>query len=580
MISPKHLIHGALAIVLSLGASPTYAQGGQTGGTGVRQPQPGQPTGNPGGARTGARPPVRVPAPASVDSARWEVWWENNREDFLVPRGVTPGETTGDAYSAAPRGLTAHEIRTQVMPVLLKALKSTDQQVRSSATIAIGRAGGGGETDILVAALSDSERTVLEGAVVGLGLLLDPRAEQALAKVLADPSRTARERGLAALALGLSGGDDARKPLFENLGAELDSSGGSRVKAGNLEAVRALGAALWAGADRKDGNTERSAITASLIQRALVNAPVKDRHFLGIGSAALAKPRDAGSLQFILASLADSRSDLRAGAAIAAGRIIRPEDKKSVQTLINALAAEGDVFPKRMMLISLGRIGGPDARKQLVTELDAQDRQHRAFAALALGISGATEVSPKLRKELEAANDESLRGALAIALGLMHDPEAFKLVADMTKKNGSPELLSHLMWFFALNQSRAGVPIVEAVLTNTKVPELQAAAALALGLLGAPESQPVLSKLLTEAGTITVKGAAATGLGRMGDRRALEALVKVIENPSEQDLSRAFAVVGLGILSQKNPWPPFSRVTIDSNYDIRHEAIDEMRDLL
>src|SRR6185503_2921182 len=137
--------------------------------------------------------------------------------------------------------------------------------------------------------------------------------------------------------------------------------------------------------------------------------------------------------------------DIRASAAIAAGRVFRADDKKSVHALITAVAAEGDLFPRRRMIISLGRIGGPEARKQLVAEFESQDRQNRSFAALALGIAGASDFAPRIRQEFAAASDESLKGALAISLGLMKDPDAFKVVAEVTQRHTSPEILSHLM---------------------------------------------------------------------------------------------------------------------------------------
>lgn len=521
------------------------------------------------------RPPRRDP---QEDSARWEKWWMCNKEDFLVPRAVVAPDVAGDQYSGTLGPPIEQEIRSAVIPLLEEAMKDSDHQVRAAAVLALGKAGDWREIKILIAATSDRERAVSEAAVLALGLLGEGSVEATLRDIMNDSTRTARERGLAAIALGYSGGDLARTVLFDQLGTTSDTEGRGRVA--SIEADRVLGAALWAGADKKDGNQNRSPLAASLLQRALSAPSLKDRVILGIGSGALSKTRDPGSLQFVLRGLTDTRADVRTGCAIAAGRVIKADDRRSVQALIAALGTEADQMPKRMMLISLGRIGGPDARKRLLGELDAGLRQDRAFAALALGISGATDLAPPLRKEFEAANDDSLRGALAIALGLMHDPEAFKIIAEVARTKGNPELLKHLMWFFAIDRSRGSAAVVEPIMAEGRVAELHEAAAIALGLVGSLDSQNVLIKHMASSGPVTLRASAANGLARMGDRRGVAPLIKIIRNPSEQQLVRAAAVAALGFLCQRNPWPPFARVAIDSSFDIDNEAIDQIKELL
>jgi HEAT repeat protein len=538
-------------------------------------PLPNQP-------KPGLNPPPPIPKRlldrrSSDDPARWEKWWAVNKEDFLIPRAVLAPEVMGDAYTGTLGAPTAQEIRANVIPLLEQALRDTDHQVRSQAALALGKVGDWREIKILLAALTDREREVSEAAILALGLLGEGSVEHSLRDVLNDTTRTARERGLAAIALGYSGGDVARAALFDHLGTTVDTQGRTRVPA--IESARVLGAALWAGADKKDGMLDRSPLVASLLQRALSAPELKDRVILGIGTAALSKPRDPGSLQFVLNGLTDQRADVRAGCAIAAGRIIKAEDRKSVQTLITAIGSEAEVTPRRLMLISLGRVGGPDARKRLIQELDANMRQDRAFAALGLGISGATDLAPRLRKEFEAASDDSLKAAVAIALGLMHDPDALKIVGDVAKTKGNPELLRHLMWFFALDRGRGSAGIVTGVLEEAKTPDVHDSGCIALGLIGELESQAVLINLLTTAAPVTLRGAAALGLGRMGDRRAIEPLSKVIKAMQEPQIVRSRAVAGLGVLCQRSPWPPFARVTIDSNFDVANDVIDQIEDL-
>lgn len=534
-------------------------------------PSPGTHGGTP---LAGRRLPRRDP---NEDAARWEKWWICNKDDFLVPRAVLAPDVAGDQYSGALGPPIEQEIRSAVIPLLEEALKDADHQVRAAAALALGKAGDWREIKVLIAAASDRERSVSDAAILALGLLGEGSVEPTLRDILNDTTRTGRERALAAIALGYSGGDLARAVLFDQLGATSDVEGRGRIA--SIEAARVLGAALWAGADKKDGNPDRSILAAPLLQKALSAPALKDRVVLGVGSAALSKTRDPGSLQFVLRGLGDTRADVRTGCAIAAGRVIKAEDRRSVQALITAEGAEAEQMPKRMMLISLGRIGGPDARKRLLAELDSGLRQDHAFAAIALGISGATDLAPRLRKDFEAANDDSLKGALAIALGLMHDPEAFKLVAEVARTKGNPDLLKHLMWFFALDRSRGSAAVVEPILAEGRVAELSEAAAIALALVGSLDSQALLIKHMTSSGPVTLRAWAANGLARMGDRRGVAPLMKLIKSPGEQQVVRAAAVAALGFLCQRNPWPPFARVSIDSNFDLDNEALDYIKEL-
>jgi HEAT repeat protein len=536
---------------------------------------------NPSPPHPGPQPsphPRRLPRKAlDDDAAKWEHWWATNREDFLIPRAVMAPDVAGDQYSASLAPPIEQEIRAAVIPALLEALRDNDHQVRAAAALSLGRCGDWREIRVLAGTINDRERLVAEAAILGIGLLGEGSAEGPLRDALNETTRNSRERAFAAIALGYSGGDLARTVLFDQLGTTNDAEGRSRVP--SIESCRMLGAALWAGADKRDGNADRSPLAASQIQKALSNPNLRDRMILGVGTAALSKTRDPGSLLFVLRGLADQRSDVRAGCAIAAGRIVKAEDRQSVQTIINALGSEAELLPRRMMLISLGRIGGPDARKRLLAELDVGQRQDRAFAALALGISGASDFAPRLRKDFEAASDDSLKGALAVALGLMHDPEAFRPIAEVARTKANPELLRHLVWFFALDRGRGAAAVVEPIMIEGRVAELHHAAAVTLGLIGSLDSQQILIKHLGSTAPVTLRAGVAIGLARMGDRRGVAPLLKTLKNPNEQQIVRAAAAHALGILCQRSPWMPFARVTIDSNFDLDNEALLQIREL-
>ena len=493
----------------------------------------------------------------------WDVWWSANREDFIRWRAEPGGEYDRGSVSR----LTPAETRAHVVPVLVAALANGDALVRDAAALALGRCGGPSEVAPLSRVLDDGNRLVVASAILALGLLSQPAADQVLAKMLADPSVSTRDRGLAAIALGLSGGEDARKPLFDELGARKPTS---------VEACRMLGGALWAGADLPQPRADRTPLAACLLQRALENPLMTSSPVRSIGVAALAKIRDPGSLQFVMTELASPNAEIRAAAAVAAGRVVRADEGRSVRALIGALRPEATPWARYMMLIALGRIGGPEAVKQLVQEADYPESQHRGFAMLALGIAGALNVGPRFRDEILSNTRERLKSALAIALGLMNDAAADPVIERLVLDgNSNSEVAQHALSFFAMRRNRDSAPFLVRILETTRVPCVQDRAAIALGAMGAVEAQPALVRLLL-GGSDGVKPSAALALGRMSDRGALDALLALVVGAGVSGTTRAAAISGLGILAQRDDASTLSRVSIDSVYDPMNDAIDEV----
>ena len=137
--------------------------------------------------------------------------------------------------------MTDEIFRSEIAPVLFAALKDGERQLREAAAIALGMSGDSRDVDALAALLGDKDRAVVEAAILGLGMLRAPKAEEALAKILRDEAAQERRHGIAALALGLSGGEAAQKPLFDGLGTG---------KSDKIESCRMVGGALWAGVRR------------------------------------------------------------------------------------------------------------------------------------------------------------------------------------------------------------------------------------------------------------------------------------------------------------------------------------------
>lgn len=529
-----------------------------------------------GGSRSSASTLGYVPT-SETEPAFWETWWALNREEFL-PAGGLRGDR--GPYPQPGALLTRDDVKSRILPALRKAAQVRDAETRAAAAVAIGKCGEPEDVAVLRAMLDDRDRGVVEAAVLGLGLLRTPEAEVHLAAFLAEESRPAKARALAAAAIGLGGGEAGRRALFDRIAGDGAAKAASGRETAGLESARALGAALWAGADRAGGDGSKSALAAGLLQKAFAAPPTRDKLFLSVGTAALAKSRDHGSLSHVLAGLAEKRSDHRAASAIAAGRIIKAADGASLKRLIEAQARESDRYARRMMIIALGRIGGADAIAALKALPKTIDRQDRSFQFLALGLAKATEAQAELREAFLKGGDQSLRGAAAIALGLIGDHEFMPSLMKHAATQKDPGLLAHLMWAFAVADERSAAETVEKVHKDTKEENVRSASALVLGVLGYTPAEPALLQQLRDGGSKVSRGAAATALGRLGDVRMIDPLIKAVESERETDLTRAAAVVALGVLGRRDVFPEQARFTIDALQVVRHEALDALRDYL
>jgi HEAT repeat protein len=503
------------------------------------------------------------PAPGPDWYGDWMMWWSTNREEFVCR--TDPATASRPADVPGVELVSTEDCRKRVVPVLTKALKDGEKQVREAAALALGMCGDATDLDAMKPLLGDRDRAVAEAAVIGVGMLGAVDGEAALVKLMADPATVEKKRGLAALALGLSGGDGAKKALLEGLGSD---------KSEKFEGCRAIGAGLWSGGDLKDANPERCAQAAAAVQKGLKGQD-KRRKLVSFGAAAFSKSRDPSAKAYVLASLQDTRFDVRAAAAIAAGRVVRAGDQQGTRAVIQALAGEAHILPVRFLIISLGRIGGPEAIGAVTKEYNSGDKTRRAFAALALGIAGAAEVAPKLRQDLAGPTEDRVKGALAIALGLLRDPDAFAQISKICQGKPNDELLSYCVWFFALSQNREGSKVLEKVLAGSRVAATQEAAATALGAIGAVESLEFLTGLLQKSPLESARKAAAIGLGRMRDQRGVDALVKAARGDGSP-VVRAAAVAALGTVARRTNLPPFARVAIDAYYGLQNEAIDDV----
>jgi HEAT repeat protein len=557
-----------IALALGLGglAVEVEAHGGQFSGPGGGTP--GRPPGNPrgGSPRGGGVTPGQEPT--------WRNWWDRNREEYfdLRARRQARSDKQDPNYGGAivHEAATEEDIRKRIIPVLLAGLKDKNADVRDAAAIAIGRAGKVPELSALMELLTDSQRRVREAAMLGIGLIGDPRGEKALVEILEAPDTGFQERGIAAIALGFSGGDRAREALSRKLGAKRPFAKASRVKSREVEGCRALGLALL-------GGTE----PVSLLTAALGKAKTKDNNFHPMVLTSLARLREASTAELAIRGFSERDNDVRRAAAILAGRVVKGGNEAQVKELIARFRKERDAHARGFCLIALGRAAHPLAVKELTKVLaKGKRREERGFAALALGMTGDAEGVALMQKLVMSEKDASLRGALAVGLGISDARTTAPELLKVLDKIGNPELRADLVTALAMLEHREALPSIRKVTGEARNERLVRDCGNALALMQDSSSLDHMLRILENSGSIQVKGGMASALGRAGDRRTIDRLVKLATDKKQTDLTRAFSIVALGLIGDKSPRSAFARVSIDSNYALQNaEALKQVIDI-
>ena len=104
--------------------------------------------------------------------------------------------------------------------------------------------------------------------------------------------------------------------------------------------------------------------------------------------------------------------------------------------------------------------------------------------------------------------------------------------------------------------------------------------ARALGALGDHESSIDLIERLGSARTLAETAALAQAIGLIGGTSATEALTRLVMDESQKPLSRAFAIMALGLLYEKTEKRFNAPLSIGLNYRAKTQAIAEILDIL
>jgi HEAT repeat protein len=597
--------------------------GANRAATGGNVSPPGIP-GTPGAATGGVRsrgPATARRSPRDEVAVGWEFWWEANRDLHLRSRARREAPATGTTFltgrtnaAPAPRGVDDPDVRARILPALLQALADGEADVADSAAIALARIVRPGDAALALAPLTRTldhpAKTAREAAALGLGIVGASEALPILRELLLDSGEgrrlsgrdggvEERVRAFAAAAMGLIGDPAALDDLVYVL--EDPRLGSGR----DVPQIALLSIGLLRGAPARTVPVLKSQLERRDVDpQVRAHAPIALASLADAGRAAV----EAGAARALLPTLVDlagareTPEELRRSCAIALGRLGRIEDVEVIDALSRCAALATDPLVRGLSLIALAQIGADAAAPlghepelaRIETELigallDRRRRAQQPVAALALGILADAEdpprgtrdrAAPKLIELFEESSDPSLRGAVALGLGLMDARAATTALRRCFEETRERTLRGHVALALGmLDDGGMATTLLEELARPGLDPGHATQLGRALGLLGDPRIAPSLGALLREADTFAELAPVAEAVGLAGDRGAIELLLAFLVDRNGAAARRGACAAALGLLCEKGGTRFAAPFLAGSNYCARSGALAEIADI-
>jgi HEAT repeat protein len=252
------------------------------------------------------------------------------------------------------------------------------------------------------------------------------------------------------------------------------------------------------------------------------------------------------------------------------------EDPGEVLTALHlAAGAEGDEASRAFALLSIGELGGLEARRELIDRLTRGRQNLRPWAALAAGrLARGTadpEVGRVLARLLVEERNRDTRAALALAIGLSRTTEGRPSVRRLVREGVNGRERGFAALAAALGEDEGGRPVLRQALGETVDPRVRALAGLALAVFREPQDAEPLAALFAAVDEPSVLATAALALAWNGTDGAVEALRRECagSGPAER---RAAALLALGLAVSPEPVPASAAATAGWDYLASVEA--------
>jgi len=543
------------AVIVLAAAGTAFAHGGAYRGGG-------------GSPSSGAVPPGTADRPGALST--WETWWSANKEFHLRlhermrddDSAVTPRGGDGPQAKEERRARDDVLKREEMVLVFLAAMEDPSFEVRTAAAIALGKMGDSSASAVLrKAAENDTHKDVRDSAVIALGMLGLEENVPYLLGILSDREQSTRYRSFAAFGLGMTGGEDTAVLLL-------------RVVNGRKKLQPPLIASIYVAL----GLTGSESVLPTLREGA---ADHPDHNVRAFAVLSLGRMRDVGSLDAVTRYLRlEKKENMRRSAAITLGKIATADDSEAINVLERALE-DSDPLVRHFAAVSLGELSNAAIRERLRKRLPKAMKEDRPFFALALALAGSNDAGPLVRDALKAERNENLKSGYCIALGIMGDEGAVPQLQELARERGEIWLPGYAALGLGMIGSRESAPMLRERLKTENDPRLRMNLAVALGLLHDPAAQDFLvATVRSSKGTIYERGSAAMALGVLRINSAADDLLDVYRNKKEQDLVRAMAMVALGVLADPSEIPKLARFSIDNNYGVKVDPLNEVLSIL
>ncbi|MBL8897889.1 MAG: hypothetical protein JNM84_09680 [Planctomycetes bacterium] len=595
-------------------SGPSTPSGPQTPNSPSGPATPSGPTGS-SGPSTGptTNPGLDISAPLTS----WNFWWEFNRERFLNLKrkisAVQPATESDDFYLGIVNksakdviGVPRETVEAQILPAIRAVLKdkSRMRDEVSSALVAIAKFGLEPEQTVkdIQSFLSESDQEISETAAVALGILADPAGIDALRNLMLDNAEgrklvgknqvPLRTQAFASYGLGLIGyrlEGEAQAELLRGITDTLverfktDSSAVQDIRIACLSAMSLLPL-----------TEERvSAIAKDVLVPFLTDERTKNidliRAHVPTTLARWARRLPANSAlskewtEVCLRALDNKKENawIRQSLVLALG-LLSHEGHETYDKVLKALKAnekDGKDEQERFYTgVAIGQVGGEEAVKHLRKVLKDGANLARPWAALGLGVhayemrekgglAAAAEIGEELVNLVAKDKDAARKGAYVIALGLMkHQAGRDKILAELKETN-----VEAYKGYTGISLGLMEAPDVmdairEEVRKSKRRPEQLQPLCIGLGLLGDKDIVPELVDMMKEAKTTSVYAALSQALGFIGDARSIDPLVQLVNSKDLTAEARAFAIVALGIVGDKEEYPWNTKIAENMNY--------------
>lgn len=451
---------------------------------------------------------------------------------------------------------------------------------------------------VLLAHLNDSDAEVRSATAVALGKTGLAEVEAVLIGLLDDRERDVREGAL--IGLGLLRTPGAQKALLDRFQDPKPMTRERAFAAASLGLIgtnTSLNALLEVVDPAQSKQTNRSIQAAALIGLAAGANPsilprlvpwVETQAFSddmvgALACSVLGRIGDRTAMPALEAAISSKEARIRQGACFALARLAKPTDEALFKRLVQVATEDAQEEVRAFAWLSIGRIGGERARVLLRKELDdGRNLVELGYAALGLGFCGdpATDGPLLMREHVERGGDMSLRAAAAIAIGILGAKNQGPALAREAASNKNRDFATGLLVGLGLLQTESASKMLISNVVRERAPEVLRASIIALGMIDHPDLIEDVATRLERERSSVLRGAGAQGLGTVMDARHLDVVLEMLANKKPVSELRTVLIVALGRMAEAQELPALSALRRDIWFQADDAVVQELLSIL